>query len=660
LTHIPKLTPELLAGLGRELGDCDFSDESHVRFLGARGSCDVQAAPGNGKTTLLVAKLALLSRSWHRRDAGVCVISYTNAAREEIQKRLGRHPSAAAFLAYPHFVGTVTGFIHQYLTFPYLRGLGWKVRRIDDVVAGLRACEAYATKPVLSYTARRDGGRRKHTVEGWVSGLELAPDMDLPTGERPRRLRVRRPPYQPGPDTKTGRELEEIKAQMVGAGLYRFGDMTVLANKALDACPHLSERIRARFPLVLLDEAQDTSGAELALLDRLFGQGVAYQRLGDSNQTLYEDSEVAPADRWQPNRDALPLDRSRRFGAEIADFASRLTIRRPQVIMGREGMRCRRTLLLFDRATIGKVLPTYAQEVRAHWGDALTDRHAIWAVASRHSPTTDRSGGWLKTLGQYCPEYLGPARPKAAGEAICAAFREASRLFDARAPMETVMELAVAGLVDFLSLHGFVGPDGDRVSHGAVWRALAATDKDLPLVIRRMLLRGVVRGGALRQAEAWEGFCADLRRAIGLDEPTRAEASRRLAFLRDGPKGDPSSAAGSGTCVRHDGVTIGLGSIHSLKGRSVDAILVLESEVHRGRRLDERAMDLEEVLPHALGVERRNLAASHAKLTAATNVFVAVTRPRELLALAVRSEVVDDRLRDAAREQGWIVRDLTT
>ena len=46
------------------------------------------------------------------------------------------------------------------------------------------------------------------------------------------------------------------------------------------------ERLRQRFPLVLLDEAQDTNGAQLALLDRVFGEDCAYQRLGDQNQTL--------------------------------------------------------------------------------------------------------------------------------------------------------------------------------------------------------------------------------------------------------------------------------------------------------------------------------------------------------------------------------------
>src|SRR5260370_901842 len=104
--QIPNLTPELLAEVGKDLGGCDFTDANQINFLSATQSCDVQAAPGNGKTTLLAAKLALLSRTWKSRVQGVCVISHTNAAREEIEKLLAAHPSAGAFLGYPHFVGT--------------------------------------------------------------------------------------------------------------------------------------------------------------------------------------------------------------------------------------------------------------------------------------------------------------------------------------------------------------------------------------------------------------------------------------------------------------------------------------------------------------------------------------------------------------------------
>lgn len=66
---LPPLTPGLLDQLGKELGGCDFTGANQQAFLLRVDLCDVQAAPGHGKTTLLVAKLALLSRCWDCRTS---------------------------------------------------------------------------------------------------------------------------------------------------------------------------------------------------------------------------------------------------------------------------------------------------------------------------------------------------------------------------------------------------------------------------------------------------------------------------------------------------------------------------------------------------------------------------------------------------------------
>ena len=96
--EILPLTPELLSELGDELGGCDFTDPSQIDFLAKVAPCDVQAAPGNGKTTLLAAKLALLSRNWTSRRRGVCIISHTNAARTEVEELIASHPTAARLM----------------------------------------------------------------------------------------------------------------------------------------------------------------------------------------------------------------------------------------------------------------------------------------------------------------------------------------------------------------------------------------------------------------------------------------------------------------------------------------------------------------------------------------------------------------------------------
>lgn len=663
MIRVPELTPELLTQLGSELGGCDFTGENQKTFLTCTTSCDVQAAPGNGKTTLLVAKLALLSRMWVSRSQGVCVISHTNAARDVVEKKLATHPTASGFLSYPHFIGTVTAFIDRFIALPYLRGLGWSVKRIDDDVFEAVACSRYRRKRTLYNASRINNGQNKHSVELWVSRMELAPDFVSAIGGPPRQLKIRnRGNRQPGAHTHSGIELEELKAELVNAGFYRFGDMTVLANRGLDTCPHLIERLRMRFPLVLLDEAQDTHGLQLALLSRLFSEGTAYQRLGDQNQTLYEDPELSAADYWRPDENVIPLNKTRRFGSGIASFASRLAVRNAQQIQGKPGELSRKSLVLFDRESIGRVLPTYAREVRDHWGQTLKPDHHIWAVASRHNIYRDITGDWPKSLVDYYSAYRGGTRSGTRANSLCDAMRRASLMYTSHKSTREVMDFVTSGLVDFIELHSSLGPDGERPTSRNLWRLLATVGAARPLAVRRLIHDRALKGNAAWEAVAWQIFCDDLRDTLGTaaNLQDRVAANKFLQFDETGALVQQQEVAGDlRTSAEFDGVTIKLGSIHSIKGRTVDAILVFETEVYRGPGLAMRAMDLSVVLPHALGIEDRDFTANDVHLAAATNVFVAVTRPRQVLSLALRKESATEPLIQAALRQGWRICDLT-
>jgi hypothetical protein len=657
---IPPLTPEVLAELCAGLPGCEFDDPNQQNFLTNAVSCDVQAVPGNGKTTLIVAKLALLSRLWKSRTEGVCVISHTNAARHEVEKKLASHPIASAFLGYPHFIGTVTAFLDRFLALPYLRGLGWPLQRIDDDVFEAVAIARYRSKPTLRASSLAQGGARRHQIETWVSSMELAPDFEAEVGVQPTRLCIRRLGGQPGANTNSGRELEELKAELVNSGFFRFGDMTAIAAQAIERYPDLMQRIRARFPLVLLDEAQDTNGAQLALLNRLFAEGVAYQRMGDQNQTLYEDDDLAPDDYWRARDDAIPLNQSRRFGTDIASFASRLTARSPQQIEGVEGQPSRRIIIVFNQETISRVLPEYAAQVRVHWGQELSASHDLWAVASRHNLYRDQTGQWPKSLVDYCPEYRSGGGRRANPENLCAALRQASVLHETDTSPAAVFDVITVGLTELLRRHGVRDPFDQRISTRTVWQTLASRDPRLPLRVRRLIRDQTLYGTAAWEQAAWQTFCHDLQALIGFAEPHADAAKTFIQFDPEGAQGQEAQAATqSKTLFVHDGVSIRLGSIHSVKGRTVDSILLLETEVRKGQALAMRAMDVATVLPHALSIEDRDFSTNPAQLSAATNVFVGVTRPKHVLALAVRKDAVSDALLSAAHDQGWIIRDVT-
>ena len=506
-------------------------------------------------------------------------------------------------------------------------------------------------------------GALKNQVEKWVSHLELAEDFDCPLDRNPSRLKVVTRERQHGPHTECGGELEELKASLANSGMFRFADMTALAIKALAASPTLQERLRQRFPLVILDEAQDTNGPQLKLLQRLFGDGhVAFQRLGDQNQTLYEEEELAENVCWSAGAQAIPLSTTRRFGVDIAAFASRLTVRAKQNIDGLPGLPSHRFLLLFDRATILDVIPAYAREVRAHWGaERLRDR-SIWAVASRHSLYKPK-GAWPKSLVDYHPSYRAEAGKREKANLLCSLMQRASLHYAAGKSGSEILDLFTTGLVAVLRAYNFRGNTGQLPTVQNVWRIFQLMKPRSALAVRRIFRDQILYSNAAWDSVAWTTYCKDLRHALGLSEAA-ATSNSVLVDLFSFVDGEALKMAAefdrSTKEALYSDLAVKLGSVHSVKGKTVDAILVVESEIWKGSSKAEQLMDLATVLPHAFGVEQRDFSKDRVELAAATNIFVAVTRPRELLSLAIRKEAVSGAMLDAARLQGWHILDLTT
>lgn len=652
--EILPLTPELLAELGDELGGCDFTDPNQIDFLGKAAPCDVQAAPGNGKTTLLAAKLALLSRNWTTRRRGVCVISHTNAARTEVEDLIARHPTAARLTAYPHFTGTVTAFINQYLALPYLRGLGWHVRQIDDDAFAAEALRRYPGWRVLDNLAKNQKLKLKRKLEEWIALLDLDPAF-TDTAAEPSALAVRCRKGQWGAHTDCGKALESLKASMVKSGLYRYADMTAFAWRALRENPALAQRLRDRFPLVILDEAQDTHGDQLRLLEHVFKQdGAAFQRLGDNNQTLYEDDGTAPA-YWTPGPGCIPLDTSRRFGGEIAGFASRLTARQAQTIMGLGTRPASRVMFLFDEATIGEVLGAFAEEARALWGGDCSTRD-IWAVASRHN-LAGKKGVWQpKSLVDYHPAYRSEGGSRSKANLLCRQLQKAAVHHAAARPPAEVSEMLAAGVSGLARAHGWKAANDRPITAHNVWAALAHRDLALPRTVRRLLRDHVLAGPAVWEEAAWLAFKEALLQLFSpAPQGSEGDIADFCAFVAEQKADVADPERRSTKQVQFDDLTLRLGSIHSVKGKSVDGILVVESEVWKGSSADEQCIDLTAVLPRAFGVTDEPF--TGVRLTAAANVFVGVTRPRELLGLALRKSEAT-MLVGPATHQGWKLVDL--
>lgn len=271
---------------------------------------DVQACPGSGKTTMVAAKLLIIAKKWQTKHQGVCVLTHTNVAKQEIIDRLNQDSDGVKLLSYPHFIGTIQEFINKYIAIPALRSNELCVNHIDDELCNTKAWY------LLSHSTRVYLGRNRITS---LQGLQYK----FNEGE----LELSVPGFDSESPSRSYRELLEAKDKLIMDGYYYYHEMYAFANKSIHDTPELLDSIRHRFPFAFIDEMQDTQKFQDELLNRIFlHENVKYQRFGDPDQAIYSGN-------GEENQTYNPavldkVENSHRFDNSIALLAKNLSYNR--------------------------------------------------------------------------------------------------------------------------------------------------------------------------------------------------------------------------------------------------------------------------------------------------------------------------------------------
>ncbi|OWQ48404.1 hypothetical protein CDL60_07475 [Roseateles noduli] len=631
---IPVITSDDLAELQFLAKDLNFSDAERRAVLLAAGSIDINAAPGSGKTSVLAAKLLLLSRKWRNDTRGICVLSHTNVAREEIQRRLGASAEGSRLLTYPHFIGTIHGFIDRFLALPALRSMGFTVDVIDDEVFAKKAVGLAMRNFSLRAWAQKDDGVLPMVAGLVYRGHDLL--LDSEGGALPKST------------AKTYPALQEIKETLTKSGVFRYADMFAFAEWMLKACPDIKQRISRRFPLVYIDEMQDTSWEQETLLGRLFDDSVVVQRFGDLNQRILGGS----GDHAQlsfPRADALPISTSKRFGPAIASAVSGVRVGGEPVV-GTAPDAHPPLLVTYSTERVGDVIHRFGNLVLDRFTDEELYHRSIRAMCTRKqgNAKTQIAG---RTLLDYWPAYLEQAKGSGgrserlwsllgqSAEPWVNGISMLSRATDAKRAVVLVLRAAdsphIAGL-----------RDGSQL-----FRRLADVGLDAKGV--RLLCRELAVASGLGATEAGRTRAVDL--FTQYLQPLLPEGMTVAKFQELSIFGAPEQAseqeANQRLCqVKRNErfVEVEIGTVASMKGETHLATLVLESLGHPSRRFD-----LEEALPVLAGLNVRDPKMKETILSQFRNLYVAMSRPTSFLCLAVNQARVTADCLAALQEKGW-------
>lgn len=280
-------------------------DEERRTFIKCLESRDVVACPGSGKTTALLAKILILSKKMPFEDGrGICVLTHTNVAINEIKQRAGS--AADSLFQYPNFFGTIQSFVHQFLTIPAYR---------SEFKKPIIAIDNDRFKIELSKYYRRD-----RSLQGWMEnkgGIDTLAKYWI----HPDTLSVGRNLDENIPKlsekTATYQKIVELRNTLLKNGILSFNDAYSIALRYINIIPNISQSFVGRFSIVFLDEAQDTYEHQFRVLDRVFPSNLfIVQRIGDPNQAIFS-SNIGGEMIWTP-RNPHYISESQRYGKTIS------------------------------------------------------------------------------------------------------------------------------------------------------------------------------------------------------------------------------------------------------------------------------------------------------------------------------------------------------
>ncbi|MEQ8763269.1 MAG: UvrD-helicase domain-containing protein [Planctomycetota bacterium] len=644
-------------------------DQPRQEFLRARTTLDVSACPGSGKTTLIVAKLAIMARKWPHRTKGICVLSHTNAAREEIQRRLRGTVVGQQLLSYPHFIDTIHGFVNRFLALPWLNSNGFPFLTVDDdVTTAYRRCAI----------GERGYQTVKASLEPKKSGLGKVRIRDRNLGFDVGRA------LPAGPHTKTYKLVKHAVEVAARAGYFCYDEMFVWANALLEDCPAVSTLLQRRFPLVIVDEMQDTSELQVGILDSVFprpGSEVALQRVGDPNQAIFDGAqdESAEGGGFPDPANCLKIPNSFRFGPSIAALASPFAVDAagPDGLQG-VGPRsvgeapkdCSNAVFIFPDADPLCVLNAYGQHVLSSFCDEALAMGDITAVGAVHQDATDVTAGhphFPKTLPHYWSSYTAEtARREPHPRTLIQYVRVAQALVRDGRDLSPGIEKIASGLVRLARTAGSTDLLGRLAPrHRALVEALA-TNAEAAAAYRRLIRTFLIDWRTLTPA-LWEHRQADVLVVAGaLNDAGRTPNPEDSFLLWD--ERDPSLSvlaatspqdAGPNVYCFEDGtgrsVDIRLGSVHSMKGQTHLATLLLSTYWydHSAKRM----------LPWLLGKKVNLNRAGVQDRARLQHTYVAMTRPSHMVCLAIPRSVLGDEAAmrshaETLQSRGWAVAEV--
>lgn len=592
-------------------------DECRIQILKNMNSVDIHACPGSGKTTILVAKLAILSHKWKWSNRGICVLSHTNVAREEIEERLGNLSVGKKLLSYPHFIGTFQSFLDTFIAMPVLRSYGCPVNIIDTDYVLERRWGNIWTKRWLEVR-----GKDKYVCDP----LALPHKLDVNLGE----------------NTKTYGNIVRAIVESRRRGEFTFHEMELYAVKGIGMKPILSELIQMRFPIIFIDESQDTKKEIWELLNKIYEKPIYnsfYQAYGDSNQAIFNSYEKMETVECFPRANALQMLNSKRFGAEIAKLANGVALNKNNMIgegMDFSNKNIKNTIFLFETGQEAAAVDKFAELIFESFTHEELEKYKKYGC---HVIGMVHQVGKEVGVANYFADYNSEVKRQIPKNLIDY-FWNAEEQMQKRGEFSIKVEYISKGIYKLLKKYSTKAVERSSSAFNSIIKTVPQDNRE---IIRTGLLE-IMEMNWKKQDEWEEVISRILQLLSGIIRSAEARKDEFLQWKGVKKEENTNDVVNAKEYENNcgDKIRLNFGSIHSSKGRTHLATLVVETKYYED--------NLTSILPWLSG-KSKSLGVRNTKRLKCH--YVAMTRAKGLLCLAIPSKNVSDKVRKELEEFGW-------
>ena len=340
-----------------------FDKEERIPIIeDLNNSFDVNACPGSGKTTVLLAKLIILSRKMPLNNGqGICVLTHTNVAIDEIKIKLG--DKSDVLFKYPNYFGTIQNFVDKYLAIPYFkRESNENIKSIDDDIY-----YEYIRKLTKKNYPKIDSTIQFYIKKGYGNYTSESHERNFITFIANKHFDISnndiRDNYNRALIDKS--YYSELKNIMIdntlNKGILRYEDAYFLAGLYLDKFPDIKRYFLERFKYIFIDEMQDVSEMQMKIIGEIFNNDkVIIQRFGDINQSISKFNYSN--NNWIFNDYTKTINSSKRYGNEVVRFLEPLRVEKNGNMKGNEDINTLNPhIIIFDDSSIESVVPKYIE-----------------------------------------------------------------------------------------------------------------------------------------------------------------------------------------------------------------------------------------------------------------------------------------------------------